>query len=263
VVQQNSFRVENGQIIQSYTKDTVSASSADVISFLKNQLFQGNTALMDSGILPHNCRMHLRTSSNEEVFVVEMKPGIQTLHWNDLYFENEYDESREIPAGTAEVAMPWQYFIFRVEDAEPNTLGIEKHINTVQLLWAKERLTSRDAPVSVAQIPNVDDSAYICLGDAFPQSDMPIADRIDEIMSTFYSELSTFNHDLGWHTPYGNDETDTWVFQTQRYPNIWKQWSLYTLPFSNFVQTVPVNATSYTIDQLLTMAISNTGVGLW
>lgn len=101
------------------------------------------------------------------------------------------------------IALPWQYFFLDFLRNKPNTHGVPWAFNAGYLFWSRNRIsTLHDRRIIGGLIPNVTpENGSICFGVTMPASDLPIHERADNIVDSFYSPESEFNGDLKWGMP--------------------------------------------------------------
>ncbi len=253
---------DGSNVVQTRTVQEYSAPAENVIEYLRSQL--GNSSLK-TDILPRNCRA-VFTVGDYTYYMIEVSPQTFTFSWSEG--ETQDPETEEFiyhDAGQATVAMPWQYFIFTAAKAPPNSYSIDQNLIDVKLLWALERFSSYSDPLFRAQIPNVDEYAVVCLGDLFTESNIPVADRIEEIVASFYTGHSRFNHDIGWNLPYGGDH-EHWEAMTEKDPYCWRRWRPATNTLSHWTGFNPYSGTGVepaNMESLIYNALSQVGTPAW
>lgn len=102
------------------------------------------------------------------------------------------------------LSMPWQYFLFRFKRNRPNVQGVLWQLEIADLFWSRNRISSlSERGVVIAPLPNIDQSTgSICFGMTIPPSNLPLHERIDNMVDGFYATESEFNGDLGWNMPW-------------------------------------------------------------
>jgi hypothetical protein len=142
--------------------------------------------------LPTGCRFFLqpiRSTVGETVYVCEVKPGIKTLavetysHQEPQYYE---------------VAMPWQYFVFKFQENPASHLS---YCNEINLFWSPVRVLALTDRVFPARLPNIHGDSGVCMGHTIPSSQEPVDRRIEDMINGFYSKESIFQGDLGFRLP--------------------------------------------------------------
>lgn len=133
----------------------------------------------------------LNVTPTMHTFIIEREPDLYAI-------------KTEFMRRPLRLAMPWQYFLLRVTRKRPNVLGVGWGLDTSYLFWSPKRLTTLRNPPAVlaAMIPNISqENASICFGNTMPDSNLPLYERLDNIVDGFYAPESTFNGDLHWNMP--------------------------------------------------------------
>lgn len=158
-------------------------------------------------LMPRGCRI-VRQTIATTTFLIELEPGIHILQTAKRGYE---------------MAMPWQYFVLHFKKVANGRGYI---IQPSQLFWSKTRITDLSASVQIARLPNINQrSGEICLGNAGPESDLPLVNRVDALVRDFFSPGSKFNADLGWNLPNQYKGLGYWSGASHRDPFCWLKWS--------------------------------------
>ena len=250
MVNRLSFEVVGNNLVQRYTSDQYSAPMSNVLEYIKERL-GGSNEMLTTPTLPLGCRAYFKQGQLYN-YLVEVPPGKHPFNYS--FYE---DEDNELAAAedSVEVVMPWQYFLFAFSAAPENNYGISANFNSLKLFWSKTRFVDWNTRVFSALVPNINGSAVVCLGDAFPESTKSVCDRIEAVVNEFYDH--TFNNDLGRLTPYEED-IDTWVRESERSRLCYMDWRVSDFPIKDYLGFNPEvisDGSNTTINQLLAEAI--------
>jgi hypothetical protein len=176
-------------------------------------------------LLPKNCIYR-----DKHHFIIEVPPGIFRLRTNSQNASLGY-----------KLAFSWQYFVFNVASRWDREV-----ITDVYLFWSKTKIKNiRKSRVIPALIPNINSEGRVCLGDTVPDSTFSLRDRIEDIVSQFYSPNSKFTDDYGWKMPsiylrnsfrpsinyrrWQSDSKNPLCFTE------WSEWEEYTFPLTDVI----------------------------
>lgn len=246
---QVNYRMQGDFIIQEYVREQFRMRVDDFNAALKTNLISG----METPPLPSNTRLFTRIG-NQDIYIVEAKPNVFTLTHT---LDNEYDGE---DANYATLSMPWQYFVGRFSPLEKPVAGVNWQFHGLFLYWAKERVNSLNSPVCIGMTPNIySDSGLVCLGTTAPESTVEPADRMEILVSNFYSDSSIFNAELDLRIPY--DDIYMWERQSSENVLWWKDYRYFNnfLPLRSFLPADNANVAAQTP---LQAAISS-GEALW
>lgn len=115
--------------------------------------------------------------TTEMSFLCELGPGRRTI----TKLDRTYD-----------LSMPWTYFIFSFASNNPEASSWS--LNNRRVFHAPQRVTTTGDRLWAAFLPNVDDHANICFGSTGVPTDLPLAQRVDQMVDTWY--LTEFNNDM-------------------------------------------------------------------
>ena len=165
------------------------------------------------------------------LMLAEIPPGIRNIRKRNRRYR---------------LGMPWTYFWFVATTArdinEPRW-----NLEFWRIFHAKDRYEDEKTKLIPARCPNVYSDGRICWGTAGAPGNIPLCDRIDELVTNWY--ISEFNGDLDGSVPLPNHANNylEWVTKTREDPTWWKSWSDWTDP------TVRV----YTVEQLISEHVDN------
>ncbi len=256
MVASSGFRIQGSNIVQTYTNDQYSAPIASVMEYIKERLGTGSV-IKSTPPLPIGCRAYFKDAQYER-YLVEVAPGIHPFNYS--FYEEE--EGADAMSGNIQAVMPWQYFLFNFVKAPANNYNVEYNFESVKLFWANHRFIGWDSRVYVALLPNLSSDGTVCLGDAFPQSDRSVCDRIESVVNEFYDH--TFNNDLGRNTPY--EDIDTWEVESKRSRLIYRDWPVSENRFRDYINVNPETLAStedINLHTLLAEAIQRGGNASW
>lgn len=144
--------------------------------------------------LPKGTHMiHYDPGTHTTVMSIEIPPGVKTV---------TLDEGESY-----QLAMPWTYMILSFQGIDP-TEDINWVMGEPLLYWSPKRIDDMNGILYVPRLPNVYESARICLGSTAPESTGSLRDRVDTLTADFFSEESEFNKDLGWNIPYAYTQAE-------------------------------------------------------
>lgn len=173
--------------------------------------------------LPRNSVRHLHWDESNPAmtdaqFLIELPPRVRTI---------DYDNAD--PTVPCVVALPYTIFNFIISTRTPNPQGQDWSLDNLRVYWARESAQNLDQHVIPALLPNIYADATVCWGNTGINAAQPLADRIDEIVNTFY--LSTFTdhgvRDREW--PWNRRTYKRWARETAADNQAWKtfpEWDL-------------------------------------
>jgi len=202
--------------------------------------FRGmNGTHMEREILPRNCRIvHDLPNTSEKIVVIEEEPGVRNLRfavgfqgtldslknagYDDMYqYLSENVKSRN-GEYTLQVSMPFVVVV----------MFIQNYIATsVQVFFRMRPLTSYSDSLYYANLLNIPDSQYICLGNRPPSYREP-----DNLYDACTIELERF-----WNTAYNMDYYHNYKMYERDVPEVCNPlvWHYNTVIDPMFIYTVP------------------------
>lgn len=123
-----------------------------------------------------------------------------------VYRDDAAREADSDGASAWNVMFPYTYFVFPFRMTEQTAGRLSSFtIDGTMLLFRRDPFRSQEDTFWNARTPNVDNGGGICWGGTLsPQPSFSA--HIDYMINTFYT--STFNQDLGHHTPFNNSLTE-------------------------------------------------------
>ena len=204
------------------------------------QFIPKTSASTEIPFLPKGCK-YFRSDDKEISFLIEVPPGkfnVKYLRIVDLRFaDSEYSledaDEEDLAVETVEIAIPWQYFWIQFAIVPPNEYGVTHTLKNQSLYWAADRVMTLRDLVYPARLPNIYiGTGVICLGEAFPPSNLAPVDRAEHLVADFYE--SVFNADLAIQIPY---DMKKWEEKSKADPFVWMNWKFPdTYPLGDYIR---------------------------
>jgi hypothetical protein len=204
------------------------------LSAIRNELDRVQDNL---SIKPRNCIFNAKVGRNE-MFVIEVPPGLHTIRSkmnlnHDHYYDDDPDDENCAFADDFSrlVAMPWQYFVF---------VGYDGYVDQFKLFWSKTRIKDVHGSLYRAQLPNIDEEDYVCMGSTWNDASTNI-DSIDATVGGFFD--SYFNGDLGSFEEVLPMNIENWEVESRTNPVCWQTFSfeLRTTIYELYQEMIPQN----------------------
>lgn len=112
-------------------------------------------------------------------FLCELAPGTRAIVKNNRRYR---------------IALPWTYFVFSFSTSRDINQGASWSIIDYFVFHSRDRVTGLDSRLWSAFLPNVYSDGRICFGSTGPDTNQPLADRVDQLVNNWY--LTQFNNDV-------------------------------------------------------------------
>lgn len=172
-------------------------------------------------------------TAETKVLLAEIRPGIYPIQ---TAYKDHDDRGR--PSGTKgvyEVAMPWQYFVFRGVKYG-NDAYYPKGYMAMQLFayWSKHQLKRLNGPVIAAKIPD-SEGGNICLGNMNQNNaTLPFFAAVTNLLRDFYGQSTFTNmHSGGFNRPIKYQRAGgfpAWIKDSEENPFCYLGWEDFNKP---------------------------------
>ena len=181
-------------------------------------------------LLPSGTR-HLEVDKPNSLtkILIEVKPSIVVFNWDLLGYKLKDIAEK----GSANVAVPWQYFWLYFQHLPENMYGKKTAFFGGAIFWAQDRLVDLSSPAYPAPLPNISlkstdhynafGRGTICWGNGnkyLGNLNGDISLMAEQIVAGFY-EIS-FNPSIQWPIPFGTPEA--WEKESKKDPYGWMKW---------------------------------------
>lgn len=209
------LEIENGLVTQKTYSLSMAVPLAEFLPLIEHR------PTIYSPVLPTNVRAEYWDSTDQSnqklVFMMEREPQIITMTFRN----------REGNTTRHRLSIPWSRFTFTATTSDINARGAGWQLQDYKVFWSKDRYTDPTKEDMVpCLLPNIYEDGRICFGSTAPAAGTNFADRMDEIVNSFY--ISMFNRDLAIRYPNGARSWATWERLTETNPMHWREWSDWT-----------------------------------